>query len=341
MRLTLLQKITGLVFLAVVLVGGCNYAANRYFLSNTLDDQNVKEVGARADLVSDQFEGLKKNLTANGFLMASNPEVARRMAEADTAWLQNYAKQVMAETGLESITISDREGKCIARGHSDKVGDSVAKQVNVQKALKGEVTVGVEQGTIVKFSLRAGYPVKRGDEIVGVITPGFTLSSDRFVDQIKKNLGLECTLFQNDTRISTTIMKDGKRAIGTKMDNPAVLEAVIQKGQRSLAKCHLGLAYNTAYWPIVDVNGKNAGMFFIGQPVLHRTCAGPDAPFSLGPPSSSAHHAHCGLFRLPRAGAAHSVHHRYARKAAARGPGRGAVVDSTTRRAPWPRPCAP
>ncbi|SNS08287.1 methyl-accepting chemotaxis protein [Humidesulfovibrio mexicanus] len=267
MRLTLLQKITGLVFLAVVLVGGGNYAANRYFLSNTLDEQNVKEVGARADLVSDQFEGLKKNLTANGFLMASNPEVARRMAEADTAWLQNYAKQVMAETGLESITISDREGKCIARGHSDKVGDSVAKQVNVQKALKGEVTVGVEQGTIVKFSLRAGYPVKRGDEIVGVITPGFTLSSDRFVDQIKKNLGLECTLFQADTRISTTIMKDGKRAIGTKMDNPAVLEAVIQKGQRFLGhNVILGLAYNTAYWPIVDVNGKNAGMFFIGQP---------------------------------------------------------------------------
>jgi len=266
MRFTLLTKITGLVFIAVILVGGGNYFANRYFLTNTLDEQNIKEVGIRADLVSDQFEAQKKNLTANGFLMAGNPQVASHIMDGDTAWLQAYAKKVMAETGLESITISDREGKCVARGHSDKVGDSVLNQVNVQRALKGEVVVGVEQGTVVKFSLRAGYPVKKGDEVVGVITPGFTLSSDRFVDQIKKNLGLECTLFQADTRISTTIVKEGKRAIGTKMDNPAVIEAVLQKGQRFLGhNVILGVAYNTAYWPIKDVNDKIAGMFFIGQ----------------------------------------------------------------------------
>jgi methyl-accepting chemotaxis protein len=266
MRFTLLMKITGLVFLTVMLVGGGNYAANRYFLTNTLDEQNINEVGIRADIVSEQFEAQKKNLLANGFHMASNPHVIKAMAEGDTAWLQAYAKKAMAETGLESITISDRTGKCIARGHSDKVGDSVANQVNVQKALKGEVTVGVEQGTVVKFSLRAGYPVRKGDEIVGVITPGFTLSSDRFVDQIKKTLGLECTLFQDDTRISTTIMKEGKRAVGTKMDNPAVLESVLKNGKRYLGSNNiLGVAYNTAYWPIVDVNGKNAGMFFIGQ----------------------------------------------------------------------------
>jgi len=266
MRLTLLTKITGLVFSAVLLVGGGNYAANRYFLSNTLDEQNIREVGSRADLVADQFEAQKKSLIATGYLMASNPQVVNKIAEGDSAWLQNYSKKVMTETGLESITISDREGKCVARGHSDKVGDSVAKQVNVQKALKGEVSVGVESGTIVKFSLRAGYPVKKGEEVIGVVTPGFTLSSERFVDQIKKNLGVECTIFQDDTRISTTIMKDGKRAIGTKMDNPKVLEAVLQKGQRFIGHNQiLGAAYNTAYWPVVDVNDKNAGMFFIGQ----------------------------------------------------------------------------
>ncbi len=266
MRLTLLQKILGIIVFSVVLVGGGNYGANRYFLTNTLDEQNVREVGIRADLVSDQFETQKKNLMATGFLMATNAQVANRMAEADTPWLQAFAKKVMAETGVESITISDREGKCIARGHSDKVGDSVANQVNVQKALKGEVSVGVESGTVVKFSLRAGYPVKKGDEIVGVITPGFTLSSDRFVDQIKKTLGLECTLFQDDTRISTTIIKDGKRAVGTKMDNPQVLEAVLKKGERFLGhNTILGIAYNTAYWPIIDANNKITGMFFIGQ----------------------------------------------------------------------------
>ncbi len=267
MRVTLLKKITGLVFLAVILVGGGNYAANRYFLSTTLDEQNIKDVGKRADLVSSEFEAQKKTLIADASLMAANPQVADRIAQGDTPWLQEYAKGVMAETGLESITISDREGKCIARGHSDKSGDSVANQINVQKALKGEIVVGVEQGTIVKFSLRAGYPVKKDGVVVGVITPGFTLSSERFVDDIKKKLDLECTLFQGDTRISTSIVKpDGKRAVGTKMDNPAVLEAVLEKGQRFNGHNKiLGEEYNTVYWPLLDINGKTVGMFFIGQ----------------------------------------------------------------------------
>jgi methyl-accepting chemotaxis protein len=266
MRLTLLKKNVGILFVAVMLVGGGNYLTSRYFLSNTLDEQNSKEIAIRADLVAAQFEDQKKSLTASGFLMATNAQVASRIVEGDTPWLQSYAKKVMAETGLESITISDASGKCIARGHSDKVGDSVANQVNVQKALKGEVSVGVEQGTVVKFSLRAGYPVKKGDEVIGVITPGFTLSSERFVDQIKKNMGLECTIFQSDMRISTTIMKEGKRAVGTKMDNAKVLDEVLQKSKRFVGHNNiLGAAYNTAYWPIVDANKQVAGMFFIGQ----------------------------------------------------------------------------
>ncbi len=266
MKVTLLKKILGLILFSVVLVGGGNYLSSRYFLNSTLDEQNVKEVGSRADLVTAQFEEMKKSLTSNGFHIASNPLVVAKIHEKDTAWLQAYAKRVMAETGLESITISDAQGVCIARGHSDKFGDSVANQVNVQKALKGQTIVGVEQGTVVKFSLRAGIPVERGDTVIGVITPGFTLSSDRFVDQIKKNLHLECTIFQGDTRVSTTIMKEGKRAVGTKMDNPKVLEEVLRKGQRFIGRnVILGAAYNTAYWPIIDVNNQVAGMFFIGQ----------------------------------------------------------------------------
>ncbi|MBU1231130.1 MAG: methyl-accepting chemotaxis protein [Proteobacteria bacterium] len=266
MKMTLLKKILGLIFLAVMLVGGGNYLSSRYFLNNTLDVQNAKEVAIRADLVTAQFEELKKSLTANGFHMAGNPLVVSKIAEGDSAWLQAYAKRIMAETGLESITISDATGKCLARGHSDKVGDSVAGQVNVQKALKGKVSVGVEQGTVVKFSLRAGIPVERGDTVIGVITPGFTLSSDSFVDKIKKNLTLECTIFQGDTRVSTTIVKDGQRAVGTRMDNPKVLEEVLQKGRRFIGHNKiLGVDYNTAYWPIIDVNNQVAGMFFIGQ----------------------------------------------------------------------------
>jgi len=102
----------------------------------------------------------------------------------------------------------------------------------VKKALAGEATTGIEEGSVVKLSLSSGYPVKIDGEIVGSIIAGANLSSDMtFVDKMKKELGVECTIFHNDMRVSTTILKDGQRAIGTKMDNPQVIETVLKKGQ--------------------------------------------------------------------------------------------------------------
>jgi methyl-accepting chemotaxis protein len=175
--------------------------------------------------------------------------------------------ELMARNGMELVTIADKEGMVVARAHSDKKGDSVRGQINVKKALAGEASVGLEEGTVVKFSLRAGAPVRIDNRIVGSITAGIDLSSkNSFVDDIKKALGTECTLFHNDTRVTTTILRDGKRAVGTKMDNPKVLDTVLQKGQRFLSINRiLGKDYNTVYWPIITAENKIGGMLFLGR----------------------------------------------------------------------------
>ena len=120
----------------------------------------------------------------------------------------------------------------------------------------------------MKFSLRAGAPVKLGDKIVGSVTTGTDLTSadHAFVEKVKKKFGTECTIFQGDTRVTTTLMKDGQRAVGTKMDNPKVLDTVLAKGQQFLdVNTILEKEYDTAYWPVKDHTGKIAGMLFIGK----------------------------------------------------------------------------
>ena len=79
----------------------------------------------------------------------------------------------------------------VGRGHSDKAGDSVLTQANVRKALAGESSTGIEEGTVVKFSLRAGAPVKLGDKIVGSVTTGvdLTAADHAFVEKLKKKFG--------------------------------------------------------------------------------------------------------------------------------------------------------
>jgi len=139
--------------------------------------------------------------------------------------------------------------------------------VNVKKALAGEISSGVEEGTVVKFSVRAGRPIQQAGQVVGTVTSGIDLSADtHFVDRVKETLGIECTIFQGDTRVSTTLVNAGQRAIGTRMDNPRVLEAVLRQGQ-SFHNINqiLGREYNTVYWPLRDLDGKIAGMLFIGK----------------------------------------------------------------------------
>lgn len=198
--------------------------------------------------------------------LASRPDVAEAVVSKNAAETARIARETMKAFGVDFVTIADSTGTVIARGHSDKRGDSVLSQANVARALDGKPGHGVEAGTVVKFSIRSGEPIYSGGRIVGTVTAGYDLSTDSVVDRIKKRFKVECTIFQGDTRIATTIESAGKRAVGTKLDNQAIFDAVVGKGETYLGtNVILGRKFDTAYWPIFDVDAKPVGMFFIGK----------------------------------------------------------------------------
>jgi methyl-accepting chemotaxis protein len=267
MKLSLTGKVIGLIILTTLIVGGATFGSALYFLSKEYNEQAEKGISVSAALTQANMDGLKGKLKSSAVSFAGRPDIANAVDKRDGAYLKGLGKEFTVNYGLDFVTISDREGKVIARSHSDKAGDSIANQINVKKALAGEATVGIEEGTVVKLSLRAGAPVKIDGRIVGCITPGIDLTgSNDYVDNIKKNLGVECTIFKNDERVSTTLERDGKRLVGTKMDNRRVIETVLQEGKTFLNRNRImGKDYDTAYWPIIGADGKNTGMFFIGK----------------------------------------------------------------------------
>lgn len=101
----------------------------------------------------------------------------------------------------------------------------------------------------------------------GKLYKGESLINDNFdiVDEIKKNTGTFVTIFLNDTRISTNVLKaDGTRAVGTKAA-PAVIETVLNKGLEYTGEANVvGMDCITKYVPIKDTSGKVIGMFFVG-----------------------------------------------------------------------------
>jgi methyl-accepting chemotaxis protein len=266
-NVSLTGKIIGLNIMTVLIIGSATFGSAFYFLSKGYDEQAEKEIAMTSRMIQVNFEDLKKKVKGTALSFASRPDVVEALGKNDTAYLQKLGKELMVNEEIGFVTIADKDGIVIARGHSDKTGDSVTNQVNVKKALAGEANVGIESGTVVKLSLRAGAPVKVDGRIVGTVTPGIDLpGKNLFVDDIKKGFGVECTIFDQDVRVSTTLEREGRRIIGTKMDNPKVVEIVLKKGQTFLNRNTIqGIDYNTAYWPIGDAEGKIAGMFFIGR----------------------------------------------------------------------------
>ena len=148
-----------------------------------------------------------------------NPSVVKAVAEKDSSSLLRILTPLAKETGLDFVTVTDDKGTVIVRIHEQSKGDSIANQTNVQHALKGAVFGAVEAGTVIKFSARAGAPVKNEQgQVLGVVSGGYDLTKDAFIDGVKKKYGTDVTLFLGDERVATTLVKDGKRVIGSKLD---------------------------------------------------------------------------------------------------------------------------
>lgn len=100
----------------------------------------------------------------------------------------------------------------------------------------------------------------------GKLYKGTQLINDdtELVDSIKAAADVECTIFLKDTRVTTTVETDGKRAVGTTAD-AAIVKKVVDNGIEYMgAATIMGTDYKTTYVPLKDSNGSTIGMFFIG-----------------------------------------------------------------------------
>ena len=87
------------------------------------------------------------------------------------------------------------------------------------------------------------------------------------MDALKNNTELEYTIFWDDTRIATTVIKAGttERAVGTKASDK-VIETVLKKGENFLAENIdiQGANYYGYYIPLKNSDGSIVGMIFTG-----------------------------------------------------------------------------
>lgn len=85
-----------------------------------------------------------------------------------------------------------------------------------------------------------------------------------FVDEFKSATNSPATIFMGDTRVATNVLKEGKRATGTKVSKE-VADAVVSQGKDFVGETIVvDKKYLAKYIPIKDGKGKVVGIWFTG-----------------------------------------------------------------------------
>jgi methyl-accepting chemotaxis protein len=136
---------------------------------------------------------------------------------------------------------------------------------------KKQTCVYYESTQNTRLSIRAATPVfDENGTVIGIVTGGFRLDIEDWVDHIKRLHNVECTVFVDEERIMTTVRKPGtnERAVGTKLDNPDIRNKVIGKKESHIGEAQVvGHPMKVFYTPIVNEGEDHVvGMFFVGIP---------------------------------------------------------------------------
>ncbi|MDE6739045.1 MAG: cache domain-containing protein, partial [Lachnospiraceae bacterium] len=122
--------------------------------------------------------------------------------------------------------------------------------------------------TLYDTAYEGDYHIEDEGDVVYMMKGEQLLDGDfSIIDSIKEKTGVDITIFNQDTRVITTIQtSDGVRAIGTKA-NDTVAEDVLKGGQPHFYSSTMveGVRYFSYYEPIYASDGSCIGMIFLGK----------------------------------------------------------------------------
>lgn len=268
MRMTLTHKYVCTLFGALITCCAVVLAVSIYFMNKPFKEEMDINIRKLQNVIQSANTRTFNHFAQSASMLSHDEQLARAITDRNHEEVMQLSKKAMRASGSDFMTVTDDKGIVVGRGHSEKWQDSVLKQETVVKALKGEPSAAIVVGTVMPFTIRASQPIMRDGKLVGTLSIGTSLVTPPYVDELKKMSGMEVTIFKGDTRIMTTLTKDGKRVTGTKLASPDIENAVLRNGQNYYTENNInGIDYKSAYWPMRTADGNISGMWFVGMPL--------------------------------------------------------------------------
>ncbi len=253
------------LILCIILGAAGIFGASQYFMSVGFEEMYTNHLNAAKRVVDEIIDVTKMRLSQEVVLLSVSREVEHAFLSHETAQMKKVIQESMRHCKASFMTVVDAEGIVLARGHSEQTGDSIRDSEIMRKALQGITSASLIRLKNNGLSIAAAAPVYINNQLVGAILTGDAFRTGHFVDTIKDITNFDMTVFDNDKRLSTTICRNGCRAINTVLENQNVIANVLQYGHIFQGDTTiLGQEYKALYWPLEDDSGKILGSFFLG-----------------------------------------------------------------------------
>lgn len=219
------------------------------------------------NLVEAEIQSAKKNIEEYASEISTNQDVISSIKNNNIKSIQSYIENLKNNsTDISNITVVDVDGIVVASTNStNKTGQNLSGNNAIKTSLNGKTISEIGLGVSEYFAINSLTPIYVDNEISGAVIIDYNLEDTKFLDNTKSFANSEITIFEKDVRINTTIVQDGKRLVGTKLDSK-IADKVINNKQEYVGKADiLGKTYITVYKPILSLDGNVNGVLFTGS----------------------------------------------------------------------------
>lgn len=257
-------KLIGIIVVILIIVlSTSSFNRHRSFTKKlTNDAHNTIEtcVGA-IQMELDEQIAITQQIADN---QAIRPNFISATTEGDIPKLTLLGKKLIEKQPLREILFYDANEKLLVKvSNIQQEADEASSESNKIFVKNGKPGFRATKKDIL---LEASSPIFNGERQVGTVAIVDRPFTDHtLVDRLKKKLGPEITIFKENVRLSTTIKKDGHRAVGTDLEDETILNVVLKQNKTYYGDANVvGVPHTAGYTHLLDSDGKTIGMIFAG-----------------------------------------------------------------------------
>ncbi len=259
-RLMLILLLCGLLAIGALL---CTVIVT---MQNFASENSIAQARGSTLTLEDKIHELEERSLLNAKTVADNSNLVSAVFSKDAGTIKGILATAIQNYGIDFVFVTDRSGELVYSNIESVSLTDAAAQEALAAAQAGEEHTLLETTVTSRFSAFSFVPVKASGAIIGSLALGYALDNEAIVDGVKNVLGDDVTIFLGDTRINTTIEKDGLRVVGTKA-SAAVVEKVLNRGEAFSGSVTIeGMPYMAYYLPLKDSAGNIVGVLFGGNP---------------------------------------------------------------------------